>query len=80
MESICEESKDYEMDNELKIDLSHEPASILHFEPIVTYLKHIENGLMVVSSKGCKKFETYILSYEIVKDLGLIEETEENNL
>ena len=75
MENIFEESKDYKMDNKLKIDLSHESVSFLHFEPIVTYLDHIENGLMVVSSKGCKFFETYILSVEIVKDLELIEET-----
>ena len=56
--------------------MNHDPPSLLHFEPIVAYLEQIENGLMVVSSHGCKIFETYILSNETAKDLELMKETE----
>ena len=71
MKNIFKESKDYEMDNELKIYLNHEPASFLHFEPTVIYMEHIEmiNGSFIegmqkfrnLHSKwwNCKGFRTY---------------------
>ena len=68
------------MDDELQINLSSEAAAIMHFKPIVTYLEHIENGLMVVSSKGCAKLQTYLFSEAINKDLEPIEETKESSL
>ena len=62
----------------LGVDLNSDAPGILHFEPIVTYLEHIESGLMLVSSKWCEAFQAYLLSKEIIKDLELLDKADED--
>ena len=80
MENKFEENKDFKIDDVLGVDLNSNTTKILHFEPIVAYLEHIESGLMLVSLKWCEAFQTYLLSKEIIKDLELLDKAAEDSI